>query len=143
MIIGVISIVIGEAFYLNSMLILIWAVVFFAMNTVYFELIEEPPTTTEELVRLARDATLDKDDDGKLSKEEVPERMQQRFDQIDGNSDGFIDKAEMDQLIANIRRRFQQAGQRPGQPGQQRRRPDPNAGQGGADKPKRPALEDE
>ena len=53
-----------------------------------------------------------------------------------------IDKAEMEQLIANIRRRFQQAGQRPGQ-GQQRRRPDPNAGQGGADKPKRPALEDE
>ncbi len=41
MIIGVISILIGEAFYLNSMLILIWAVIFFAMNTVYFELIEE------------------------------------------------------------------------------------------------------
>ncbi len=93
--------------------------------------------------RMPSIADLDKDGDGKLSKEEVPERMQQRFDQIDGNSDGFIDKAEMDQLIANIRRRFQQAGQRPGQPGQQRRRPDPNAGQGGADKPKRPALEDE
>ena len=38
---------------------------------------------------------LDKDGDGKLSREEAPERMQQFFDRIDKNSDGFVDAAEM------------------------------------------------
>lgn len=38
---------------------------------------------------------LDKDGDGKLSKEEVPEPMQAFFDVADANGDGFIDRAEM------------------------------------------------
>jgi RND family efflux transporter MFP subunit len=37
----------------------------------------------------------DKDGDGKVSKAEVPERMQGFFDLIDTNKDGFLDKAEI------------------------------------------------
>jgi protein-S-isoprenylcysteine O-methyltransferase Ste14 len=42
MIIGVISILVGEAFLLNSISILIWAMLFFVINTLNFEFIEEP-----------------------------------------------------------------------------------------------------
>ena len=42
MIIGVISILTGEAFLLNTISILIWAMLFFIINTVYFEFMEEP-----------------------------------------------------------------------------------------------------
>ncbi len=48
----------------------------------------------------------DTDGDGKLSQNELPERMQMMFDQLDGNSDGFIDSGE----IAAMRRRFEEAG---------------------------------
>lgn len=44
---------------------------------------------------LGRLQTLDKDKDGKLSKSEAPERLQQHFDKIDANKDGQLDKAEM------------------------------------------------
>ncbi len=59
---------------------------------------------------------LDTDGDGKISKDEAPERMKERFDMIDGNGDGFVDKAEQEQLIRRLRERFQQGGQgrRPG-----------------------------
>jgi hypothetical protein len=53
----------------------------------------------------------DKDGDGKVSKEEVPERMAAFFDRIDGNSDGFIDADE----AAEARRR--QAERRAAGPG--------------------------
>jgi len=39
---------------------------------------------------------LDTDGDGKVSKDEAPEQMRAFFDRIDGNGDGFIDKAEAD-----------------------------------------------
>jgi len=38
---------------------------------------------------------LDKNADGKISKEEAPERMRGHFDQVDANKDGQIDEAEM------------------------------------------------
>ena len=41
---------------------------------------------------------MDADGDGKLSREEMPERMQERFDQMDSNSDGFLDEEEMQAL---------------------------------------------
>jgi Ca2+-binding EF-hand superfamily protein len=75
---------------------------------------------------------MDANKDGKISKEEAPERMADRFGESDTNSDGFIDKEEQAAVIAAIRRRSGQG---------QRNRPDPNAGQGGADKPKRPPLD--
>lgn len=40
-------------------------------------------------------ARLDKDGDGKLSKDEAPERMQENFDRLDRNSDGFVDREEL------------------------------------------------
>lgn len=57
----------------------------------------------------------DKDKDGKISKDEAPEAMQEFFGRIDSNSDGFLDAKEM----AEARRRAQQmrAGGGPGGPG--------------------------
>ncbi len=40
-------------------------------------------------------ASLDKDGDKKISKEEAPERMKEFFDKLDSNSDGFIDAKEL------------------------------------------------
>lgn len=42
MILGVIFILFGEALYFNSISILIWALFFFVLNSLYFELVEEP-----------------------------------------------------------------------------------------------------
>jgi uncharacterized membrane protein YgcG len=47
---------------------------------------------------------LDKDKDGKLTKEEAPERMQQFFDRVDADKDGFISLSEW---AANQQRRKQ------------------------------------
>jgi hypothetical protein len=81
---------------------------------------------------------LDKDGDGKISKDEAPERMKERFDRIDQNGDGFIDAKEQEALLQMLRGRSRD-GQRPGQP--QRRpggSPGSGDGQGGTDKPRRP-----
>lgn len=48
----------------------------------------------------------DKNKDGKVARDELPEQMQAFFDRMDANSDGFIDKAEM----AAMRARFQKGG---------------------------------
>ena len=52
----------------------------------------------------------DTNKDGKLSKEEAPDRMQQQFDAIDANHDGFLDLAELTAYMAS------QPAQRPRQP---------------------------
>ena len=91
--------------------------------------------------------TFDKDEDGKVSKEEAPDRLKDRFDEVDTNSDGFIDKEEQAAMFEAFRRRFQQGQQ--GQQGQGRQnrsnpnRPDPNAGQGRTERPRRPPVEKE
>jgi Ca2+-binding EF-hand superfamily protein len=41
----------------------------------------------------------DTNKDGKLSKEEVGERMKENFDKIDANSDGFLDEAEITKML--------------------------------------------
>jgi Ca2+-binding EF-hand superfamily protein len=48
----------------------------------------------------------DKDKDGKISKEEAPDRLKERFEQVDTNGDGFIDAAEFRQMTE----RMQKAG---------------------------------
>lgn len=52
----------------------------------------------------------DKDGDGKLSKEELPERIQARFDDLDKDKDGFVSKEE----LAGARGGMRPNRQRPG-----------------------------
>jgi Ca2+-binding EF-hand superfamily protein len=56
--------------------------------------------------------TFDKDKDGKVSKEEAPDRLKERFDQVDTNSDGFLDQAEMRQMIERMQKAGGKAGNR-------------------------------
>ena len=56
---------------------------------------------------------LDKDKDGKISKEEAPDRMKQNFDKLDTDGDGFVTKEELEAALKNRMR----PGQRPGNKG--------------------------
>lgn len=49
----------------------------------------------------------DANGDGFISREELPQQMQRRFDQMDANGDGSVDENEIDEMLRN----------RPGQPG--------------------------
>lgn len=49
-------------------------------------------------------ARMDADKDGKVSKSEVPAPMLQRWDRMDTNGDGFIDKQELKELAARFQR---------------------------------------
>lgn len=53
---------------------------------------------------LERLKAMDKDGDGKLSVEELPESMRQRFQMMDTNGDGFIDEREMQAAAERMRR---------------------------------------
>ncbi|MFQ5733164.1 MAG: hypothetical protein ACE5KM_14585 [Planctomycetaceae bacterium] len=46
----------------------------------------------------------DENKDGKISRDEAPDRLKQSFDRADKNSDGFIDKAELKTLVESFRR---------------------------------------
>ena len=48
----------------------------------------------------------DKDGDGRVTREEAPDRMKENFDRIDSNGDGAIDQSDIDAM----RSRFQQRG---------------------------------
>ena len=87
--------------------------------------------------RLPTLSSLDKDGDGKINKEEAPERMRENFERTDTNGDGFIDSKEFDAVLQRIRG-MQRPGQRPSRrPGGQ----EPGEGEGGSDQPRRPAAE--
>ncbi len=53
---------------------------------------------------------LDKNDDKKLTVDELPERMQGRFDAIDTNGDGAVDAKEFATFRAEMRKRFENGG---------------------------------
>jgi collagen type III alpha len=72
----------------------------------------------------------DKNGDGKLSREELPDRMQQNMERLDTNGDGFVDKAELE-VMAN---RFRGQGG-PGGPGGRRPGGEPS------DRPSRPPAD--
>jgi collagen type III alpha len=58
--------------------------------------------------------SLDKDGDGKLSREEAPERMKDFFDNMDTDKDGAVSSAE----LAEVRKKMQQMqAQQGGMPG--------------------------
>lgn len=61
--------------------------------------------------------TLDKDGDGKLSKEEVPERMKDFFDTMDKDQDGSVNAAELAEVRKKMQQAQQQQGGGPGGPG--------------------------
>ena len=69
----------------------------------------------------------DKNGDGKLTKDEVPERMQRMFDRVDANGDGAIDKAELEQMAQRFQGGGRQGSGRGGRPEgdrpERRRRP--------------------
>ncbi len=69
----------------------------------------------------------DKDGDKKVSREEVPERMQEFFDRMDPNGDGFIDESE----VTEMRKRRPSGGGRPGGSGGEGSRGDGAGGEGG------------
>lgn len=54
---------------------------------------------------LGRIMQSDKDGDGKISRDEAPERLARGFDRIDGNGDGFVDKAELKTALEKIAQR--------------------------------------
>jgi collagen type III alpha len=47
----------------------------------------------------------DKDGDGKLSKDEAPERLREHFNQIDADDDGQIDRSELKKAMSRFGRR--------------------------------------
>jgi Ca2+-binding EF-hand superfamily protein len=59
----------------------------------------------------------DKNGDGKLTKDEMPERLRDRFDEIDRNKDGMLDKEELGPMGERLRRMREQGGATPGLPG--------------------------
>lgn len=59
--------------------------------------------------------SFDKDKDGKLTKEEVPERMQGIFARADADKDGFLTKEELQKATAGMERGGERRG--PGGPG--------------------------
>jgi hypothetical protein len=88
---------------------------------------------------IARLMENDKNKDGKLSKEELPERMQRVLERADTSGDGALDKAELDAMA----KRFTAGRGGQGGPGGER----PGGGRpgggpdGGDDRPKRPDFE--
>ncbi|HZZ29564.1 MAG TPA: hypothetical protein VFE46_16325 [Pirellulales bacterium] len=68
---------------------------------------------------------LDKNGDGKLQKDELPSRLQDRFDELDTNHDGVLDESEIKANLLPLMRRPQEE------------RPAGGAGAGATDRPLR------
>lgn len=81
----------------------------------------------------------DKDGDGKLAGDEIPERMQQNIERVDTNSDGVVDKAEATAMFSRMRG-GRPDGDRPREGGD-RRREDGDRPRPEGDRPRRPAAE--
>ncbi|MFK7778237.1 MAG: EF-hand domain-containing protein [Gimesia sp.] len=71
----------------------------------------------------------DKNKDGKLTKEELPERMQSMFSRIDTNKDNEVDKAELKKMAENFNSRSRSGGR------------DRGSRDSGKNRPKRPESE--
>jgi Ca2+-binding EF-hand superfamily protein len=61
----------------------------------------------------------DSNGDGKLSKDEAPERLKENFDRIDANSDGQLDQQELQRMVSRIRPN--QSDNPPNRPGNRKR----------------------
>jgi Ca2+-binding EF-hand superfamily protein len=65
-------------------------------------------------------ASLDANKDGKLQREEAPERMVAMFDRIDTNGDGAVDREEGRVFREKMRERAERRPDRPERPGQKK-----------------------
>lgn len=90
----------------------------------------------------------DKDGDGKLSKDEMPERMRENMERIDTDGDGFVTVEELQSAFRAMARARNESGspaERPGTPapgsapGREQLGNDPAAEKSRADAPNRPA----
>ena len=79
----------------------------------------------------------DKNGDGKLQKDELPERMQQVMERADTNGDGALDKAELDEMAARMRERGPGGPGGPGGP----RGPRDGGASDNDNRPKRPPVD--
>ena len=94
---------------------------------------QRPQFNPADMIKRIKES--DKNKDGKITKDELPEQMQRMFPRIDTNQDGAIDREELAVMEKRMAQRGQggqrpegQPGQRPeGQPGQ---RPEGQPGQG-------------
>jgi Ca2+-binding EF-hand superfamily protein len=59
---------------------------------------------------VARIMGMDKNNDGKVAVDELPEQMQRSFDRMDANKDGFADKAEVTAFAEKMRAEGGQGG---------------------------------
>jgi len=85
---------------------------------------QRPQFNPADMIKRIKDS--DKNNDGKITKDELPEQMQRMFPRIDTNQDGAIDREELAVMEKRMAERGQ-GGQRPeGQPGQ---RPEGQPGQ--------------
>ena len=91
---------------------------------------QRPQFNPADMIKRIKES--DKNNDGKITKDELPEQMQRMFPRIDTNQDGAIDREELAVMEKRMAERGQ-GGQRPdgqrpdGQPGQ---RPQNPQGQG-------------
>ncbi|HEY2148495.1 MAG TPA: hypothetical protein VGH32_11190, partial [Pirellulales bacterium] len=68
-----------------------------------------PPSAGDASQRLKRLMAMSKRSDGKLSKDDLPERLRDRFEKIDANHDGLIDEQELRDWLAKVQQRLQAA----------------------------------
>ena len=54
--------------------------------------------------RVERFLERDEDGDGRVSRDEVPEQMRERFERIDSNHDGYIDREELEAMFERMER---------------------------------------
>jgi Ca2+-binding EF-hand superfamily protein len=90
---------------------------------------QRPQFNPADMIKRIKES--DKNNDGKITKDELPEQMQRMFPRIDTNQDGAIDREELAVMEKRMAERGQ-GGQRPdGQPGQRPdgQRPDGQPGQ--------------
>jgi Ca2+-binding EF-hand superfamily protein len=90
---------------------------------------QRPQFNPTDMIKRIKES--DKNNDGKITKDELPEQMQRMFPRIDTNQDGAIDREELAVMEKRMAERGQ-GGQRPdGQPGQRPdgQRPDGQPGQ--------------
>lgn len=80
---------------------------------------DRPPMAFDAAAMLQR---LDANSDGKLARDELPERIRPAFERIDANGDGSVDQEEFNRFAQSMRERL--PGAQPGAPGAGRPRPE-------------------